>query len=279
MLTWMQQDFEGRGIPSARLDAELLISAVLKVERLSLYLDLDRPLGRAELQRIKALVKRRRSHEPIAYILGQRDFWGRTFEVSPAVLIPRPDTETLIEAALAVLPEDEPLRILDLCTGSGCIGLTLAAERPASQVVLTDVSEEALAVAERNAERLGLSDRVTFRQGDLFDAIHPGERFDLIASNPPYIGEAEYATLDETVRGFEPRIALVAKEDGYRCYSRIADDAKGVLAPGGRMLLECGHQQAAEVENRLSEAGWAEIRRHRDRGSIERVVSASLDGD
>ena len=176
MLAWITQDFQGLSISTARLDGELIVSHVLGLDRVRLYMELDRPLDPAELGAIKQLVVRRRKREPMAYILGRREFYRRSFEVTPAVLIPRPDTETLIERALALLPEDREVQVLDLCTGSGAIAITLAAERPRARVDATDLSEAALAVARRNAERLGVADRVAFAQGDLFAAVAPGRK-------------------------------------------------------------------------------------------------------
>ncbi|HKU36652.1 MAG TPA: peptide chain release factor N(5)-glutamine methyltransferase, partial [Polyangiales bacterium] len=214
MLAWIGQDFGALGIGTSRLDAELLVGNALGLSRVQLYLDLDRPLDASELARIKALVVRRRKREPIAYITGQREFYRRSFEVSPAVLIPRPDTETLIERALQLLPADSTAQLLDLCTGSGAIAVTLAAERPGTRVVATDVSEQALEVARRNAERHRVSERVEFLRGDLFGALPDGARFELIAANPPYIPEGDLAGLQPEIREHEPQLALASGSDG-----------------------------------------------------------------
>src|SRR4051794_5418252 len=194
MVAWMQGDFARRGLDTPRLDADLLVAHALGVKRLTLFLDPDRPLIEAELTAIRALVARRRAHEPIAYILGEREFYGRSFVVTPDVLIPRPDTETLVDTSLAFLRKNTVVGpVLDLCTGSGAVALTLAAECPERVLVATDVSAAALSVAQRNIEKLGLGERVSLRQGDLFCALAREARFSCITVNPPYIGTHELA--------------------------------------------------------------------------------------
>lgn len=277
VLTWTAEDFAERGIESARLDAELIIAHALGLGRVALYLDLDRPLSAAEREAIRALVLRRRKHEPVAYIVGHKEFWGRELEVSPAVLVPRPDTETVVERALEVLSaaSDASLTVLDLCTGSGAIGLTLAAERPGVQVDVTDVSPEALLVAARNAEALGVSSRVRVLQGDLFEALSGEEKYALITANPPYIPAPEMATLAPDVRDHEPHLALVGGADGLGFYRRIVAEAPRFLSPGGVLLMEVGAGQAPAVEALVVAAGWAsETSRLRDLGGVERVVEA-----
>jgi len=267
MLEWMQSDFGGRGIASPRLDAELLVAHALGKRRIDLYLELDRPLEDEEKDRIRGLVKRRRAHEPIAYILGYREFYGRRFEVTKDVLIPRPDTETLVARAIEVAG---PGPVLDLCTGSGCVGISVALETGV-EVVATDVSEAALAVAQRNAEALGV--RVRFVRGDLF----AGERgpFSVITANPPYLAKRELAEVDPDVREHEPEIALVAGESGLEAHARIAKDALRALTPEGVVLVEVGAGQAAAVGKLYQQvAGFPEVRTHEDLGGIERVVEA-----
>jgi len=273
ILAWLTSDLEKRGNPSARLDADLLVAHALGVKRIALYLDLERPLVEDELVRVRKLVERRRAHEPIAYILGEREFYGRRFEVTPEVLIPRPDTETLVEQALALLRADAPEgRVLDLCTGSGAIALSLAAELPDRRVVATDVSEPALAVAARNAAQLGVADRVELRAGDLFAALPAGERFALITANPPYVGAHELPTLAADVRDYEPHLALDAGSDALVFYRRIAREAPAYLAPGASLLVEVGYTQASDVVALLRERGLLDVRTHKDLAGIERVV-------
>lgn len=276
LLRWMSEDFAKLQVSSPRLDAELLIASVLSLSRVQLYLDLDRPLSREELGSARALVKRRRTYEPIAYILGQREFYGRSFSVGRAVLVPRPDTETLVDHALAALPGTGAGRCaLDLCTGSGCIGITLAAERSELRVDITDCSPEALAVAEGNALALGVGERVRPRLGDLWSAVPSATTYDLITANPPYVTEAEYAALSPEVRDHEPRLALVAAEQGLAYYRALLAEGGRYLSPGGRLLFEVGAGQADAVTALCRDAGLPQVEVHRDLAGIKRVVVAS----
>lgn len=255
---------------TARLDAELILAHALGVARVGLYLDMDRPLGPEELGAIRALVKRRRDREPVAYILGHREFYGRSFEVGPAVLVPRPDTETLVERALADLPDGA--RVLDLCTGSGIVAITLAAERPDVRVEGTDLSPDALLVARRNADRLGVADRCTWLEGDLFEALPPDRTYHLVTANPPYIAEPDYETLQPEITRWEPRVALAAGAEGLDVLRRIAAGVQERLEPGGRVLVEVGQGQARAVERSFVEAGLDPVASHRDLGGVDRVV-------
>ncbi|HEY6878885.1 MAG TPA: peptide chain release factor N(5)-glutamine methyltransferase [Polyangiales bacterium] len=268
MVAWMQADFERRSIESARLEADLLVAHALGVKRIALFLDPDRPLVDGELAKIRALVERRRAREPIAYILGEREFYGRPFEVNRDVLIPRPDTETLIDLAKEFLASAPEGRVLDLCTGSGAIAITLALEAKRAAVA-TDVSEAALSVARRNAARHGVA--VEFAQGDLFAALTP-EKFACVTVNPPYIPSGDIAGLDADVRDHEPRLALAGGADGLDFYRRIARDVRAYLADGGALFMEIGIGQAADVCALF--AGFAEVSVARDLSGMERVVSA-----
>jgi release factor glutamine methyltransferase len=276
LLAWIAQDFSGLGISSPRLDAELLIGAALGLARVKLYLDLDRPLAPDELAKVRALVVRRRKREPVAYIVGEREFYRRSFEVTPAVLIPRPDTETLIERALELMPEDSPTRVLDLCTGSGAIAVTLAAERPQARVTATDLSAVALDVARRNAMRHGVAERSEFLEGDLFAPLTAAARFELIVANPPYIAEAEIDTLQAEIKEFEPRMALASGPDGLSHLQRLCARAAAFLPPGGAVLFELGQGQADRVREWLEAAGFVDVAAHKDLGGIERVVEGHV---
>jgi release factor glutamine methyltransferase len=271
VLRWTARDFGERGVDAPRLDAELLVAHALEMDRVGLYLDMDRPLSADELVRVRALVQRRRQREPVAYILGTREFFGRAFEVGPAVLVPRPDTETLVERALELLPKG-PARVLDLCTGSGIIAISLAASRPDVAADATDVSKEALEVAARNAERHAVGDRITWLLGDLFAAVPTGRRYDLVTANPPYISEGELPTLAPEVARWEPRLALAAGAEGLDVLERITAGIPEVLRPGGAVLVEVGLGQAPSVCQALEAAGLHEVRAHRDLGGVERVV-------
>lgn len=272
---WMTDDFRARDIGTARLDAELLVGHALSIDRVALYMDLDRPLKEAELTAIRELVARRRKKEPVAYILGSREFYGRDFETTPAVLIPRPDTETLIERALQVVSADDEGRLLDLCTGSGCIGITLAAERPRLRVDLTDVSSEALAVARRNAERNEIVDGIAFYEGDLFAALPERVEYRLIVANPPYIAVDDASAIEPDVAAHEPHLALFAGGDGLDIVRRIVKDAASWLADDGVLLMEIGAGQSEAVIDLLKHANaYKDLALYKDLAGIDRVVEA-----
>jgi release factor glutamine methyltransferase len=271
VVQWTAQDFAARGLDSPRLDAELLVAHALQIDRVRLYMDLDRPLVPDELAAIRALVIRRRKREPLAYVIGTREFFGRSFAVTPAVLVPRPETETLVERALELLPPDAEGPVLDVGTGSGCIALTLAAERRALQMDATDLAEAALAVAARNAERLGVAARVRFYCGDLFAALPEPRRYALVVSNPPYISLNERPALaPELAR--EPEEALFAGEDGLAIIRRLVAEAPSYLAPGGTLLVEIGAGQGEAVLALLRAAGFEDPVIHKDLGGRERVA-------
>lgn len=270
VLEWTTSDFTSRGIATPRLDAELLVAQALSIDRVGLYLDLDRPLVDDERAAIRELVSRRRDREPVAYILGYKDFYGRRFSVNSSVLIPRPDTETLIEHALACIPENAPFRVLDVGTGSGAIALTLAAERPLATVTGTDVSENALAVASLNADELGLGDRVRFEKVNL---VNESSEYDLVVSNPPYVTHAEIAELEPEIRDHEPTLALEGGEDGLDVVRALLAAAKGVTRAGAQMLIEVGVGQAASALALAERSdAWTPVGTHPDLNRIERVV-------
>ena len=270
VLDWTTQDFAGRGIDSPRLDAELLVAKALDMDRVGRYLDLNRPLMNQERSAIRPLVARRREREPVAYILGHRDFYGRRFEVSPDVLIPRPDTETLVEHALECIPEDTACRVLDVGTGSGAIAVTIAAERSLSLLTATDISDAALAVASRNAERHEVHSRIRFERADLLSGA---SQYDVIVSNPPYIRQSEMASLQAEVREHEPVIALEAGEDGLDVVRSLLAATEPATATGAQLLIEVGAGQAASVVNFAAEhAAWQSVAVYPDLNRIERVV-------
>jgi release factor glutamine methyltransferase len=274
---WMQADFTRRGIESARLDADLLLAHALGLKRIALYLDPERPLDERELAAVRALVERRRKREPIAYILGEREFYGRRFEVSADVLVPRPDTETLVESAKVFLAGDAPEgALLDLCTGSGAVAVTLAAECPDRSVVGSDISRPALAVAQKNVAQHGLEARVELRLGDLFAVCREGEHFACITVNPPYIATVEIETLAPDVRDFEPRLALDAGADALAFYRRLAREAPARLVAGGALLVEVGIHQADAVAALFRESKLVEVGSARDLNGVARVVSGRL---
>lgn len=269
LLRWTASYFAGKGIESGRLDAELLLAEILQLNRIGLYLNFDRLVNSDELTAFRALIERRARREPIAYILGRCEFWSLTFKVTPDVLIPRGDTETLVEAALKVLPPDGTL--LDIGVGSGAIALAIAHERFDALVEGIDLSPAALAIATENAQRLGLADKVALRSGDLF-ALEDSCQYDVIVSNPPYIAVGEQPTLMPEVRDFEPALALFAGTDGLDCYRALIPAARGALRDSGTLLVEVGAGQAAAVAELFVASGYAEIFTSRDLAGIERVV-------
>jgi len=274
VLEWATSDFRARGLPNPRLDADVLLAFALGETRVKLVIDRDRPLDAEDLARFRELVKRRRSHEPVAYLVGAREFYGRSFRVDSRVLVPRPDTEALVDASLARTAHvSMSLRALDLCTGSGCVGITLARERPTSRVHATDTSEPALALARENALRLGAYN-VSFALADLFAALDPvRSRFDLVVANPPYIPSAEIEGLAPDVRDHEPRAAIDGGHDGFDLIRKIVEDAPRFLRPDGTLALEVGAGQARETARLLSTRGFGAVAATRDYAGIERVVA------
>jgi release factor glutamine methyltransferase len=276
VLRWAADDFRTRGIDTPRLDAELLLAHAIASTRIKLVLESKRPLEPAELGRFRELVRRRRAREPVAYILGYREFYGRTFRVDARVLIPRPDTETLIDVALhRTRGISLSMRALDLCTGSGCVAITLARERPTSHVLGTDIRDGAIAVARENALRLGAYN-TAFATGDLFSAVAPPSRFDLIVANPPYIPSGEVATLAPEIRDHEPRGALDGGSEGLALLARVVAGAPSHLARSGVLAVEVGAGEAPAVAGLFARAGFTAIESARDCGRIERVVSGVL---
>ncbi len=271
LLDWTRGHFEKQQIDSARLTAEILLAHTLKVSRVKLYIDHDRPLSKDELATFKALIQRRMAGEPTQYLVGVKEFYGRPFAVDARVLIPRPETELLVEAALRDVPKDESRRVLDVCTGSGCIAISVAAERPKASVWATDVSTDALAVAQKNAESLEVGARVTFRQGDLLSAVPAEMKFDVIVSNPPYIRHDELKSLQREVQK-EPTLALDGGPDGLDFYRRILDAALPHLKPGGLLAFEIADDQGAAVSQLMARAGYREVRVEKDMAPHDRLV-------
>jgi release factor glutamine methyltransferase len=251
------------GIENARSEAWLLLSAATGRSRAELVAGVLDGLSPAEEERLAALAARRLTREPIAYILGEREFWSLPFQVSPAVLVPRPESETVVEAALAgIANRGAPLRILDLGTGSGCLLLALLSELPRARGLGIDCSAAALAVARGNAERLGLGDRAELREGDWGRGLT--ERFDLIVSNPPYVARVDAPGLPPEVRGFEPEGALFAGEDGLAAYQALAPDCARLLASDGVACMEIGQGQGGPVAEILSGHGLRLVASRRD---------------
>lgn len=280
VLRWVTDDFRGRGLDSPRLEAELLLANVLQCNRIQLIVDRDRPLAPDELASYRALVARRRRHEPVAYLRGEREFYGHALHVDKRVLIPRPDTETLVETALQrTAPLELYGTMLDLCTGSGNVAIAFAKERPTWKVLATDVSADALAVAAENALRLGCLPNMAFRQGNLFEAVPAGSRFDLITANPPYIPSGDLPKLSADIRDHEPHLALDGGADGLDVVRQIVAGAAQYLEAGGLVAIEVQFDQTDRVEALMNEAGLVETRMDRDLGGRPRVVSARKAGE
>jgi len=271
VLEWTAGHLQQKGVDTPRLDAELLLADALQLDRVGLYLNYDRPLQAGELAACRERVRRRAGREPLQYILGHCEFWSLPLQVSPAVLVPRPDTEILVEEALKRVPAGTG-RVLDVGTGSGAIALALASEKPQLQVTGLDASTEALDIARANAAALGLAARVELLAGDLFRL--PAGPWELLVSNPPYIPSGELAGLMPEVRDYEPQAALDGGRDGLDCYRALARQAPGVLVPGGWLLVEVGQGQAAAVAELFAAAGLCEITIRDDYAGIPRVVAA-----
>ena len=278
VLQWAAPYLAARGIDSPRATAEILLAHALHTERVQLYVHHDQPLEPAELAAFKQLLRRRLRREPVAYIVGWKGFWTLELTVTPEVLIPRPETEGLVEAALAALkalPNGRTARVLDLGTGSGAVVLALAAEAPGHRYFASDISPAAIAVARRNAEAAGVSDRVFFWAADWFSALPPTRAvFDLVVSNPPYVATGEIDGLPPEIARYEPRLALDGDVDGLRSHRAIVAAAHRYLAPGGRLLLEIGCDQGRAVQRMVEQSGhYVGFQCARDYSGRERVVS------
>lgn len=273
ILKWTEQYFKGKGIESPRLDAEVLLSHILGRERIYLYVHFDEPLEPAELARYREAIKQRVQRVPVAYIIGEKEFMGLTFKVTADTLVPRPDTEILVQAAVERLrARGETPRFADIGTGSGAICLSILHFLPKAQADTVDISPAARAVAEENAAALGASDRVTFHTGDLLAPL-AGQCYDAILSNPPYIPDGDIAALAPEVRLKEPRTALAGGKDGLDFYRRLTADAPAHLKDGGFLAVEVGIHQAAPVAT-LAVPAFSRTEILKDYAGIERVVIA-----
>ncbi len=275
LLKWTTEFFQSKGIESAKREAELLLAHVLKCKRIELIARFQDQPTEAERAQFRELIQRRVAGWPVAYLIGSREFYLLSFDVDPRVLIPRPDTETLVLEALNRLKPLTAPDVLDVGTGSGCIAISIAHQKNDARVMATDISPDALAVAQQNAIKHHVAERITFRQGDLFAPLAPESRFDLIVSNPPYIAHAEFAALAPEVRDHEPRLALDGGPDGLAFYRRIAHDVGPFLKPGGSLLLEVGYTQEAAVRALLAAEPELEVGPTlKDMGGHPRVVTA-----
>ncbi len=256
IIRWTEERFKKEGISCARLEAEVLLAETLSTDRVGLYINYDQPLAPAELNRFKEMVRRRLKREPLAYIIGQKEFWSMAFKVTPDVFIPRPETEILVEEAIKILAKERKkngsLKILDIGTGSGAVAIALAKELPGAYLEATEISAKALAVARENARTHGVAERINFRQADLF--LSQGGPYDLIVTNPPYIPRRDLSVLPPEVRYFEPPLAWDGGEDGLDFFRRLLPQVSKYLRTQGWFLAEIGAGQDEEIKKIASKS-------------------------
>ena len=268
--------FVENDVPSPRLNAELLLMFALSCERSYLYAHPERELTESEQYRFNEVIRERARGCPTQYITGHQEFWGLDLLVSPAVLIPRPETEHVVETVLELVNEyrfdgSAKLRAVDVGTGSGCIALALASELPHLEINACDISDDALEIARVNAARLGLGNKVLFRKSDLL-ALYANQQFDFIISNPPYVGENEADKVQRQVREFEPKIAVFSGKEGMDIYRKLIPEAHAALRPGGWFVTEIGYSEEEKVRSLLD--GWTEVQVTADLQGIPRVIAA-----
>ena len=277
ILEWTTAHLSKHGSESPRLDAEILLAHARNCKRIELYTRFEEVLTEAQRGTMRELVQRRSKAEPVAYLVGHREFYGLPFRVTPDVLIPRPDTETLVMELLALAKNAESPRILDVGTGSGCIAVAIAANLKSASVTAIDISEAALEIAKQNAEANKVADQITFLGGDGLSPLAEDEKFDFIVSNPPYVAESELDQLQADVRLHEPKLALISGADGLDLVRTLVQDSPRHLVPGGGLLLEIAPEQAGTVENLLLSSGWYEnVRILKDLSGQPRVLAAQL---
>lgn len=279
ILDWTIPHLKSHGSESPRLDAEILLAHARGCPRIQLYTNYDDPLTDTQRATMRDLVKRRAAAEPVAYLVGHREFFGLDFRVAKDVLIPRPDTETLVVEAIETLKPQAAPRVLDLGTGSGCIAISLAVNCPNAEVTAIDLSQSAIDIAKENAQTHNVASRIRWLCGDLFDPLTTDEQFDLIASNPPYIASAEIETLSADVRLHEPRSALDGGPDGLDIVRRLIADAPEHLVSQGKLLIEISGEQADAVTQLLAANGhYDDIVVLKDLAKQPRVVRAARKG-
>jgi release factor glutamine methyltransferase len=278
VLTWTTERFTALGLDGPRLQAELLLAHALQTDRLHLYMDLQRPLAEPELARYRDLIQRRAAGEPTQHLVGAVHFFGRAFSCDRRALIPRPETEVLVEACLRELPSEMDLEILDLCCGSGVVGLTLLAERPRYRADLSDLSPETVELAAENTRRLGLEERVQMHVGDLLSPFAANQRWDCLVANPPYVETNAIATLQPEVRDHDPRLALDGGPDGLDLVRRIAREGRKRLRADGLLALEIGDEQGPRAAAIVTDAGWKDVRVWPDLARCDRIVTARQAG-
>jgi len=287
LLNWVTSYLTDKGIDSPRLSAELLLSHVVGLKRIELYTQFDKPVTKQQLDQLHGLVKRASQHEPIAYLTGKIEFYCLEFQVSPDCMIPRPETELLVERDIEFLRFHTGRQLVcDLCTGCGCIAIALARNYPDANIIATDISDAALAIAAKNIEKHQLKDRIKLLCGDLFDPLVPqldveelvldsDRGFDLIVCNPPYVSALEFEKLDRNVKDYEPKLALFAGVDGLDVYRRIIEKADPFLKSDAALMLEVGYRQGQAVRELLEKANcFAEITIEKDQHNNDRIAIA-----
>jgi release factor glutamine methyltransferase len=266
-----------KNIDSSRINAENLLAHVLKCKRLDLYLAFDRPLKEEEIDDYRELIRRRGASEPLQYIIGNVEFYGLNFKVNPSVLIPRPETELLIEKVLESLSKNDSLKILDIGTGSGNIAVSIAKHLPNAEIVAIDISDSAIQTAKENSELNNINGQINFCKLDIISGeLQINNKFDLIVSNPPYVALKDYSDLSPELLNHEPRIALTDENDGLNYYRVISKKAKNLLKTGGKIFYEVGLGQSEVVQNLLKENNFNEIEIFKDYSNIDRVVKGVL---
>jgi release factor glutamine methyltransferase len=279
ILEWTTAHLSKHGSESPRLDAEILLAHSRNCKRIELYTRFDEVLSEEQRVIMRELVQRRAKSEPVAYLVGHREFYGLPFRVTADVLIPRPDTETLVMELLALAKPMKSPRVLDVGTGSGCIAVTIATHLPAASVTAVDISPEALTIARENAEANKVASKIAFLEGDGFAPLPAPAEFDFIVSNPPYVAEGELDQLQPDVRLHEPRLALVSGADGLDLVRRLIQEAPGHLAKCGGLLMEISPEQARTVQELLQTNGrYQNVRILKDLSGLSRVVAAQLAG-
>ncbi|MBT8378856.1 MAG: peptide chain release factor N(5)-glutamine methyltransferase [Ignavibacteria bacterium] len=270
----LSTDFlQKKGIESARTNAEMLLAYVLNCKRLELYLQFDRPLKENELNIYRNVIKRRSNFEPLQYIIGSVEFYGMKFKVSRAVLIPRPETELLVETILAVLKKTEKYSILDIGCGSGCIGITLTVNLLSKKVICTDNSEKAIELAKENSQLHDVDSKINFVQHDIISQpINFVDDVDVVVSNPPYIAKSEFDLLQQEIKNFEPRQALTDDADGYTFFEAICSKSIRILKKGGMLFFEISEGQSSAVKKIMQEYSYSEINTIKDYQQIDRVI-------
>lgn len=279
LLNWITGYFTDNGLDSPRLSAELLLCYVLQTERIKLYTQFDKPVDKQQLDQLHDLVKRAGQSEPVAYLLGKTEFYSLDLTITSDCMIPRPETELLVERAVEFLRTRTGRKfVCDLCTGCGCIAVAIAKNCPDSRIIATDISDAALKIAAENIKKYNLAEQIQLLCGDLFDPVVPQletEKFDLIACNPPYVSANEFNALDKTVKDHEPRLALYAGPDGLDVYRKIAEKADDFLKPDAALILEIGYSQGKAVRELLEKmACFTEIKIEKDLHNNDRIVTA-----